>query len=155
MTQRVVRTLRTRRDTRLFGVSLSRVLSPGDLAIFSGDLGAGKTFLVRSVARALGVEGRVTSPTFTLVHEYPTPHGVFVHADLYRLLGSGRIEAEIERLGLRFMRAEGAVVAVEWGQEGILPLGGSPALVVSLAIDGEHERTAMVTGSRAEELARG
>ena len=155
VTHRVVRTLRTRSDTRRFGVSLARVLSAGDLAIISGDLGAGKTFLVRSVARALGVEGRVTSPTFTLVHEYPTPHGVFVHADLYRLLGAAQLEVEIDRLGLRAMRAEGAVVAVEWGQEGILPLGGSPALVVSLAIDGEHQRTAMVSRSRAEELARG
>lgn len=154
VTQSVVRTLRTRRDTRLFGASVARVLSPGDLAIFSGDLGAGKTFLVRCVARALGVEGRVTSPTFTLVHEYPTSHGVFVHADLYRLLGTAQLDAEIERLGLRFMRAEGAVVAVEWGHEGASALGGYPALVVSLAIDGEHQRTAVVSGSRAEELAR-
>jgi tRNA threonylcarbamoyladenosine biosynthesis protein TsaE len=154
VTHRVVRTLRTRRDTRRLGVSLARVLSAGDLAIISGDLGAGKTFLVRSVARALGVEGRVTSPTFTLVHEYPTPHGVFVHADLYRLLDAARLEVEIERLGLRAMRAEGAVVAVEWGQDGVAALGGSPALVVSLAIDGEHQRTAMVSGARAEELAR-
>ncbi len=155
VTHSVVRTLRNRRDTRLLGVDIARVLSPGDLAVLSGDLGAGKTFLVRSIARALGVGGRVTSPTFTLVHEYTTARGPLVHADLYRLRGEGRLDAEVARLGLRESRRDGAIVIVEWGHDAVAALGGEPELQVSLSIAGERERVASLSGSRAEELARG
>jgi tRNA threonylcarbamoyladenosine biosynthesis protein TsaE len=146
-----VRTLRSRRDTQRLGASIARVLAGGDLFVLSGDLGAGKTFLVRAVARALGVRAPVTSPTFTLVQEYETPRGTLVHADLYRLLGPG-LAAEVARLGLRERRREGAIVVVEWGEGALAALGGDPALVVSLAITGPHERVASVSGRLAEEM---
>jgi tRNA threonylcarbamoyladenosine biosynthesis protein TsaE len=145
----VVRTLRTRRDTRLLGAAVARALQPGDLAVLSGDLGAGKTFLVRAVARSLGVKGTIPSPTFALVHEYSTRRAPLVHVDLYRLRGAG-LAAEVARLGLRERRGEGAILFVEWGEDAMAALGGDPALVVSLAITGERERVATLSGSRAD-----
>jgi len=144
-----LRTLRSRRDTRRLGAAIARALEAGDLAILSGDLGAGKTFLVRAIARALGVGGTVTSPTFALVQEYATPRAPLVHADLYRLRGPG-LAAEVARLGLRERRREGAILLVEWGEEAAEALGGEPSLVVSLAIAGERERVAALSGPRAD-----
>jgi tRNA threonylcarbamoyladenosine biosynthesis protein TsaE len=151
--------LRTRRDTRSLGAAIARVLAPADLVILSGDMGAGKTFLVGAIARALGYADRVTSPTFALVHEYPTPAGVLVHADLHRLLcqPSGRadtrsLEAQVAALGLRESRSDGAFVLVEWGEEATEALGGRPALVVSLAIGGANERSATLSGPRSGDI---
>jgi tRNA threonylcarbamoyladenosine biosynthesis protein TsaE len=155
VTHPVVRRLRTRRDTRRLGAAVASLLSPGDLVILSGDLGAGKTFLVRAVARSLGAEVAVTSPTFTLVHEYPTPRGMLVHADLYRLLGApASLSTEIARLGLRERRGEGAFVAVEWGDDvaAVSALGDAPALVVALSIAGPHVRDATISGARAGDI---
>ena len=149
--QSTVRRLRARRDTRRLGAAIARVLREGDLVILSGDLGAGKTFLVRAIARSLGAVGPVTSPTFTLVHEYATPRGVLLHADLYRLLGDS-LGAEVARLGLRERRAEGAILVVEWGEDAAQALGGAPALVVSLAIGENEERECRLSGARAGDI---
>jgi tRNA threonylcarbamoyladenosine biosynthesis protein TsaE len=145
----VVRTLRTRRDTRRLGAAIARVLEEGDLVILSGDLGAGKTFLVRAIARALGVDGPVTSPTFALVQEYAAPRAPLVHVDLYRLRGPD-LAGEVARLGLRERRREGALVLVEWGEDAADALGGEPSLVVSLALAGEGARVATLSGPRAD-----
>jgi len=127
--------------------------------ILSGEMGAGKTFLVRAIARGLGADARVTSPTFALVHEYPTPRGVLVHADLHRLQRSfaphdarRSFETQVAALGLRERRSEGAFLVVEWGEEAIDALGGRPALVVALAIAGEHERAATLSGPRSGDI---
>lgn len=154
MTAQLVRTLRTRRETRLFGASIARVVVGGDLLILSGDLGAGKTFLVRALARALRIRQAITSPTFILVQEFATARVPLVHADLYRLRGGGEqaLAVEVARLGLRERRREGALVVVEWGEDAIEALGGRPELVVSLAISGDHVRTATLTGARAGDI---
>lgn len=146
-----LRTLRTRRDTRRLGEAIARALRPGDLAILSGDLGAGKTFLVRAVARALGVAGAVTSPTFALVHEYACERAPLLHVDLYRLLGPG-LPAEVARLGLRERRREGAILLVEWGDDAVQALGGGPDLHVSLSVDGDVRRAAL-SGPRSGDIA--
>jgi tRNA threonylcarbamoyladenosine biosynthesis protein TsaE len=126
--------LHTRRDTRRLGGAIARAVGPGDLVLLSGDLGAGKTFLVRALARALGVAGAITSPTFTLVQEHAASRMPVVHADLYRLRGdAARFELEVARLGLRERRADGALLLVEWGDEAVAALGGTPSLTVSLA----------------------
>jgi tRNA threonylcarbamoyladenosine biosynthesis protein TsaE len=145
--------LRSRRDTVRLGKAIARVLEPGDLVLLSGGLGAGKTFLARSIARARGVMGRVRvgSPTFSLVHEYETGTGRLLHVDLYRLLDTRvPLADEIQRLGLREQRAEGAVLLVEWGETADAPLGGDVALLVRLDPGAlPNQREARVTGARA------
>jgi tRNA threonylcarbamoyladenosine biosynthesis protein TsaE len=149
----VDRALRTRRDTKRLGAAIARCLVPGDLVVLSGELGAGKTFLVRSVASALGTPSRVTSPTFTLVREHETRRGTLVHADLYRLRDDpGSLAAQTAALGLRERRDQGAFVIVEWGEDAMDALGGAPSLVVSLAITGDNERTATLSGPRASDI---
>jgi tRNA threonylcarbamoyladenosine biosynthesis protein TsaE len=146
----VVRELATRRDSRRLAASIARALEAGDLVALSGNLGSGKTFLARGLARALGVEGAITSPTFTLVREYTTARGhALLHADLYRI-GSdpAALASEVSRLGLRERRSAGAIVVVEWGEEALPALGGDPAFVVRLAVAGPHARTATVDGAR-------
>jgi len=147
--------LGTRRDTTRLGARIAARLVPGDLALLCGGLGAGKTFLARAIARALGVpkEQAIVSPTFTLVQEYATPRGPLVHADLYRLRDTAAgLEVEIARLGLRERRAEGAIVLVEWGEGAEDALGGAADLVVNLAIAGTTKRTATLRGARAREI---
>lgn len=144
--------LESRRHTTRLGVAIARALEPGDLVILGGDLGAGKTFLAGAIVHALGVprSEAVTSPTFTLVHEYAASRGLVLHADLYRLLDSASgLDVEVARLGLRERRGDGAIVLVEWGEGAIEALGGDPALVVHLAISGTSARTARLTGPRA------
>lgn len=136
----LVRTLRSRRQTLHLARDLAACLRPSDLVVLSGELGAGKTFLVRGVSRALGLSERVrvTSPTFSLVHELPTPTTI-LHADLYRL-GAAH---EVRELGLVSRRDEGCVLLVEWGEPWLAELGGD-ALIISLAT---RPRLARITSS--------
>ncbi len=120
------------------GMELARQLLPGDLVLLEGDLGAGKTVFVRGLAAGLGVgEAAVSSPTFSLVHEYG-PEGVpplLVHVDLYRL--SGDSPGALEELGLRDLRQEGAILAIEWPRSFHFEAG---AWHVRLAIEGGTRR---------------
>lgn len=135
-------TLGSRRRTLHLAHELAKCLCARDLVVLSGELGAGKTFLVRGVSRALGLpeEFRVTSPTFTLVHELATVPPV-LHADLYRLETS----REVRDLGLASRRDEGWAVFVEWGEPWIVELGGD-ALVITLSV---HPRVACLSGCGA------
>ncbi|MBN1652888.1 MAG: tRNA (adenosine(37)-N6)-threonylcarbamoyltransferase complex ATPase subunit type 1 TsaE [Deltaproteobacteria bacterium] len=135
----------TRRHTRRLGQALAEVLSPGDLVVLEGDLGAGKTFLVRAIARAMGVptEIAVTSPTFELVHELPGKVPI-VHVDLYRLQSP---EMLIE-LGLNERIGADAVVLVEWGERFSLELGDE-GLWVYLLFDSNGDRLAKLVPRKA------
>jgi tRNA threonylcarbamoyladenosine biosynthesis protein TsaE len=112
--------LPTVEDTERLGERLGSELRAGDLVLLAGPLGAGKTALVRGLARGLGVTGQVASPTFVLAREHP-PSGdgpALVHVDAYRLgLGGATgddVAAELDDLDLD-TDLDGAVVAVEWG----------------------------------------
>ncbi|HZY61428.1 MAG TPA: tRNA (adenosine(37)-N6)-threonylcarbamoyltransferase complex ATPase subunit type 1 TsaE [Edaphobacter sp.] len=101
--------------TLALGEKMAEILRPPKLAILRGEVGAGKTTLVKGIARALGsaYEEDVTSPTFTLVHEYEGPKVHLFHLDLYRL----QTEEQIAVLGLEEMLTEpNALVLVEWGE---------------------------------------
>lgn len=110
-----------------FGRELGSVTGPRALIFLDGDLGAGKTTLVRGFLEGRGYTGRVKSPTYTLIEPYELADGRLYHLDLYRL---GHPE-ELEYLGLREMLEEEAVLLVEWPErgEGWLP---EPDLRVSL-----------------------
>ncbi len=150
------RRLATRRETTRLGERIGRALSPGDLVLLSGDLGAGKTFLARAIARTLGVgaDVAIASPTFTLVQEYATSTGsTLLHVDLYRLRTDGdeadpaKTLTEVRRLGLAERRAEGAILIVEWG-EGLHAELGDADLTVRLSIDGDAREALITAGSR-------
>ena len=140
------RALPTRRATVHLARAVAAALAPGDLVLLAGDLGSGKTFFTRALARALGVphDVPVTSPTFTLVHELPA-RVPLAHADLYRV----EDEEEVARLGLEAMRREGTILVVEWGDAWASVLGGD-----ALRIRLEHAPSGRVatfeaTGPRA------
>lgn len=108
-------------DTVRLAQRLAPHLRGGDLLILTGSLGAGKTFFTRALCHALGLgeDERVTSPTFTLAHEYET-NPPLIHADLYRLAH----EEEVFELGLETQRTEGRLLVVEWGAPYEDVLGG-------------------------------
>lgn len=127
--------------TRALGGALADLLRPGDVLVLAGDLGAGKTALTQGIARALGVEGQVTSPTFTLVHVYEDGRLPIHHLDVYRL---EQLE-EVADLGLPELLDEGGVVIVEWG-DAILPALPADHLEIRLTFgDGDDDRTLTLT----------
>jgi tRNA threonylcarbamoyladenosine biosynthesis protein TsaE len=141
--------LANRRATRRLGALLGSLLTAGDLVVLEGDLGAGKTFLVRAIARVMGVPSSlpVTSPTFTLVNEHRTTPPL-VHADLYRLGDAD----ELVELGLTERIGRDAVVIVEWGDRFAEALGGEGLWIwLSLGADGRSARLE-ARGTRAREI---
>ena len=102
-------------ETIAFGRSLTELLKPPKLVLLRGDLGAGKTTLVKGIAAAFhaAAEEDVTSPTFTLVHEYRGPRANLYHIDLYRI----DTLRELETLGLDDLRSHNSILLIEWGEK--------------------------------------
>ena len=136
MTTREI-TTHSAEETIAFGRTLNRLLAPPKLVLLRGDLGAGKTTLIKGIAAGFEAasEEDVTSPTFTLVHEYRGPLANLYHIDLYRV----DTPRQLETLGLDDLVAEDSILLIEWGEK-------FPRLVrerdVEIAIDrrGESER---------------
>ena len=100
-------------DTLAFGEACGRAARNGDVFALDGDLGAGKTHFVKGFVGALGYDEEVTSPTFTLVHEYPTQPWPIFHFDFYRL----ETEEEVLAIGLDEYLSGGGIVVIEWGEK--------------------------------------
>jgi tRNA threonylcarbamoyladenosine biosynthesis protein TsaE len=102
-------------ETIDYGRALAAELSPPLLVLLRGDLGAGKTTLVKGIAEGFGaaLADDVSSPTFTLVHEYRSPRAVLYHIDLYRV----DTERELDTLALDDLRAPDSILLVEWGEK--------------------------------------
>ena len=102
-------------ETIAFGRTLTELLAPPKLVLLRGDLGAGKTTLVKGIAAAFeaAAEEDVTSPTFTLVHEYRGPRANLYHIDLYRI----DTQRELETLGLDDLRSDNSILLIEWGEK--------------------------------------
>ena len=99
-------------ETEQLGLRLGEKLTPGAVVAFTGDLGAGKTAFTRGLARGLAVAGRVTSPTFNIVHEYEGGRLPLFHFDMYRLSSAD----ELFDIGWEDYQARGGVCAVEWSE---------------------------------------
>lgn len=121
-------------ETVSVGEALAKELHPGDVVALYGGLGAGKTQFVRGLARGLGLKGRVSSPTFTIVNEYLGETPLF-HFDMYRLGG----EDELFEIGWEDYLSRGGICAVEWSENagGALPDG---TITVKIEKTGENER---------------
>ena len=129
-------------ETEALGQRLAGKLKKGDILAYYGDLGAGKTAFTRGLARGLGCMGRVTSPTFNIVHEYEGPIPLF-HFDMYRLGDS----EELYDIGWEDYLARGGICAVEWSEivEDALP-SGSITVTIRRSPDEEDWRLITVEG---------
>jgi tRNA threonylcarbamoyladenosine biosynthesis protein TsaE len=116
-TKNILREITTRssEETIAFGRTLAELLAPPKLVLLHGDLGAGKTTLVKGIAAAFDAasEENVTSPTFTLVHEYRGPRANLYHIDLYRI----DTPRQLETLGLDDLRSDNSILLIEWGEK--------------------------------------
>ncbi len=128
-------------ETRRLGEALGNLLERGDLILLFGDLGAGKTVLVKGLARGLGVseEECVVSPSFSLINEYEGRTKLY-HVDLYRLEPE-----DVEALGLWELLEEGVMV-VEWAER--IPDPPKPRAKVRLEYAGENERIISIEGEK-------
>lgn len=103
-------------ETIAFGRELAKQLAPPKLVLLRGDLGAGKTTMVKGIAGAFHAAEQedVTSPTFTLIHEYRGPEVTVYHIDLYRI----ETERELATLGIdELLRDDRSIVVIEWGEK--------------------------------------
>ena len=125
---------RSQDDTERLAETLAGELRGGDVVLLSGPLGAGKTAFVRGLARGLGVDpDEVSSPTFTLVHEYRGGRLRLFHADLYRLGTAAAEDLGLDELGIR-----DGVLAIEWPDR--LGHAFREAIEVEIAIEDETSR---------------
>lgn len=130
---------RSAAETEALGARVAARLRPGDVVVVSGDLGAGKTTLIRGACRALGVEEPVTSPTFTIGQRYLGGRLPVSHLDLYRLES---LEGEEPDLLDDYLGPDG-VAFVEWPAVGLERLG-RPALEIRLEHAGAESRVAEI-----------
>ena len=128
-------------DTESFAETLAKSLSGGEVIAFSGNLGMGKTCFVRGLARGLGFEGEVTSPTFAIINEYLGGRLPLYHFDMYRVTGWD----DLYSTGYFEYSESGGVLAVEWREniEAALP---DDAIRVEICAISENDRKITVTG---------
>ena len=127
-------------ETEKVGAALGRILPPGTILAYRGDLGAGKTAFTRGLAKGLGCTDMVTSPTYTIVNEYLNGRMPLFHFDMYRLASSD----DLWDIGWEDYLERGGVCAVEWSENVADALEG--AIVVTIEKLGEDSRKITVEG---------
>ncbi len=127
-------------DTEAIGAKLAAALAPGDVVLIEGELGAGKTTLVRGAARALGVTAPVTSPTFTIGQRYPAPVPV-AHVDLFRIPG---LAGEDPDLLADYLRDD-TISFVEWPQGGEQTVAGFARIALRVRLEHAGADTRLVS----------
>jgi len=129
-------------ETTAFGRTVAELLAPPKLVLLRGDLGAGKTTLVKGIAAAFeaAAEEDVTSPTFTLVHEYRGPRANLYHIDLYRI----DTLRELETLALDDLRSDNSILLIEWGEK-FVRLQRERDVEIALDRQSENERRIRIT----------
>jgi len=131
-------------ETEALGVRIASYLYPGAVVAFRGDLGAGKTRMVKGIARGLGVEDTVTSPTYTIVSEYRGRFPLY-HIDAYRLSG----DEDFENTGALELLGGDGIALIEWSERipRSLPSG---AITVTVKITGTNARVFCIEGLDTE-----
>ena len=137
-------------ETIALGRSLAELLAPPKLVLLRGDLGVGKTTLVKGIAEAFHAASAddVTSPTFTLIHEYRGPSASLFHIDLYRI----DTQRELDTLALDDLFSDNSILLIEWGEK-------FPRFVqecdVEIALDrtADNERTVRISARETKERA--
>jgi tRNA threonylcarbamoyladenosine biosynthesis protein TsaE len=143
MTRQTTAYTHSAEETVVFGRTLAAELTPPLLILLRGDLGTGKTTLVKGIAEGFGaaLADDVTSPTFTLVHEYRGPRAALYHIDLYRV----DTEKELETLGLDDLIEPTSILLIEWGEKFPRFVRERNVEIVLERVD-ENERRIQVTG---------
>jgi len=127
-------------ETEVVGEALGRVLQPGTVLAYRGDLGAGKTAFTRGLARGLGATEQVTSPTYTIVNEYLSGRIPLFHFDMYRLASAD----DLFDIGWEDYLERGGVCAVEWSEN--VEDAMENAVLVTIEKTGEDSRRISVEG---------
>ena len=127
-------------ETEKVGEALGKVLQPGTILAYEGDLGAGKTAFTRGLARGLGATEQVTSPTYTIVNEYLSGRMPLFHFDMYRLASSD----DLWDIGWEDYLERGGVCAVEWSEN--VADAMEDAITVCIQKLGEDSRKITITG---------
>ena len=127
-------------ETEAVGEALGKVLVPGTVIAYLGDLGAGKTAFTRGLARGLGATESVTSPTYTIVNEYLSGRMPLFHFDMYRLASSD----DLFDIGWEDYLDRGGVCAVEWSEN--VREAMENAITVRIEKTGEDSRRIIIEG---------
>ena len=127
-------------ETESVGATLSKILSPGAVIAYRGDLGAGKTAFTRGLARGLGVSDPVTSPTYTIVNEYLGGRMPLFHFDMYRLHSSD----DLWDIGWEDYLERGGICVVEWSEN--VADAMEDAIIITIEKLGDETRRITVEG---------
>lgn len=126
-------------ETHALAKKIARTLSGGEAILLSGTLGAGKTTFTKGLAKALGVQKTVVSPTFTIIKEYQGTSLMLYHIDMYRI----EDEDEIYELGIEELYQKDSVTVIEWNKMEELP---EKVIRINISVIGESEREWEVEG---------
>ena len=133
-------------ETRALGERLASQLEPGDVIILKGELGAGKSELTRGIARGLGVQETVTSPSFTILNVYESGRCPLYHFDWYRL----ESEEELYELGMDEYLGGDGIAVVEWAERCPEAVPEN-CIRISMEITGENNRRIEIQGEKNRE----